>query len=139
MITFSLGDAVEGCRHVQRRLAEIANVMDHAGDLMEHWERLVVEGNLRGVLAGTDRDGNPMLPVTYRPKNAKPLTVAQRLGQDRRAKRGEYFGRGLAVSGVQQQPHIGRVSAARRSAPGSARTVLPRDHEFRYHVLAGGC
>jgi hypothetical protein len=111
MITLDLTEAIRGCERIQRRLAEIEHVMDHAGDLMEHWERLMEEGNRRGVLEGTDRDGNPMLPVTYRPTytqkraiyagTAKPIrpTLAQRLGQHARAQRGNLFGFGPAVSG----------------------------------------
>ena len=69
MITLDLSRAVAGCRRIQRRLEAIEHVMDHAEDLMQHWRRLMEAGNLAGVLAGTDGDGNPMLPVTYRPRN----------------------------------------------------------------------
>lgn len=109
MITLDLSEAIRGCERIQRRLEAITNVMDHAGDLMEHWERLMEEGNRNGVLAGTDGDGNPMLPVTYRPRFSranyggagKPvkLTVSQRLGQHARTKRGDFFGLGPAASG----------------------------------------
>jgi hypothetical protein len=109
MITLDLSEAIRGCERIQRRLAAIEHVMDHAGDLMEHWERLMEEGNRRGILEGTDKDGNPMLPVTYRPRFSranyggagKPvkLTVSQRLGQHARTKRGDFFGLGPASSG----------------------------------------
>lgn len=36
--------------------------------LLETWEKIIVEDNRRGVLAGTDKNGVPMIPVTYRPK-----------------------------------------------------------------------
>lgn len=39
-----------------------------ARPLMVAWELIIREDNRRGVLAGTDKDGNPMAPVTYRPK-----------------------------------------------------------------------
>jgi hypothetical protein len=114
VITLSLASAIAGCDRIQRRLARIANIMDHAGDLMEHWERLMEEGNRRGVLEGTDKDGGTMLAVTYRPTyaqkraiyagTAKPVrpTLAQRLGQPARPKggRGEFFGHGPAISGL---------------------------------------
>ncbi|MGO8949902.1 MAG: hypothetical protein ACLQUY_20050 [Ktedonobacterales bacterium] len=112
MITIDLSSAIAGCERIQRRLAAIANVMDHAGDLMKHWELLMEEGNRKGVLAGTDKDGNSMLPVTYRPTyaqkraiyagTAKPVrpTLAQRLGQPSRNPRGEFFGFGAAISGL---------------------------------------
>jgi len=113
MITLDLSEAIAGCERIQRRLAAIANVMDHAGDLMKHWELLVEEGNRRGILEDkTDKDGNPLLAVTYRPTaaqkkaiyagTAKPvkLTVSQRLGQNPRRKRGDFFGFGPAISGL---------------------------------------
>ena len=48
-------------------------------------ENLIDDGNRKGVLAGLDKDGENMAPVTYRPahpgtKSVK-LTVEQRLGQ----------------------------------------------------------
>lgn len=36
--------------------------------LLETWEKIIVEDNRRGILAGTDKNGNLMTPVTYRPK-----------------------------------------------------------------------
>ena len=81
MIILDLKSAVANCRQLERRLHEITNVMDHAEPLMQHWRKLMEEGNLRGVLAGEDKDGNPMLPVTYRPRNPRPMTVSERLGQ----------------------------------------------------------
>jgi len=112
MITLDLSEAVRGCENIQRRLSEITHVVDHAGDLMEHWERLMEEGNRHGILAGTDKDGDPMIPVTYRPTyaqkraiyagTAKPIlpTLSQRLGQHPRKMRGEFYGRGEHMSGL---------------------------------------
>jgi hypothetical protein len=94
MITLDLESAIAGCRRVERRLREIANVMDHAEDLMEHWRRLMEEGNLRGVLAGTDGDGNPLKKVTYRPRDPRKLTVGERLGQRTNKRRGQFAGSG---------------------------------------------
>jgi len=109
MITLDLSEAIRGCERIQRRLAAIEHVTDHAGDLMKHWRVLMEQGNLRGVLEGTDKDGNPMLPVTYRPRFSranyggagKPvkLTVSQRLGQHPRAQRGDFYGIGSHMSG----------------------------------------
>jgi len=80
---------------------------------MKHWELLVEEGNRRGILVDrTDKDGVPLLLVTYRPTaaqkraiyagTAKPvkLTASQRLGQHPRTKRGGFFGFGQHASGV---------------------------------------
>jgi hypothetical protein len=39
---------------------------------MEEWERIIEQDNRRGVLAGQDKDGRPMVPVTYRPAGDKP-------------------------------------------------------------------
>ncbi|HMF38319.1 MAG TPA: hypothetical protein VKF17_16870 [Isosphaeraceae bacterium] len=113
MITLDLSQAVAGCERIQRRLAAIEHVMDHAGDLMEHWERLVEEGNRRGVLVDqTDKDGGSLLAVTYRPTaaqkraiyagTAKPqkLTASQRLGQNPRLPRGAFYGIGDHQSGT---------------------------------------
>jgi hypothetical protein len=94
-----------------------------ASELMRSWERIIDEDNRKGVLAGTDKDGNPMAPVTYRPvqpghaafmtrggeyvafaTNPKPLTKAQkerhRLGVSARKKRGVFAGFGPAISGL---------------------------------------
>jgi hypothetical protein len=112
MITLDLSEAIAGCERIRRRLAAIEHVIDHAGPLMEHWERLMEEGNRRGVLEGTDKDGGVMLAATYRPTatqkraiyagTAKPVrpTLAQRLGQHPRKMRGDFFGFGPAVSGL---------------------------------------
>ena len=116
MITLDLSEAIRGCERIQRRLAAIEHSIDHAGDLMKHWRLLMEQGNLRGVLEGTDKDGKPMLPVTYRPRFSranyggagKPvkLTVSQRLGQHPRATRGDFYRNRLAHERVQQQPHV---------------------------------
>lgn len=130
MITLDLAQAIAGCERIQRRLAAIANVMDHAGDLMEHWERLMEEGNRRGVLEDrTDKDGNPLLPVTYRPLaaqqraiyagTAKPvkLTLEQRLGQHPRRK-----GRGSSSASVPPVP----ASTTTSPPPSAAGSMDPR-------------
>lgn len=94
MITLDLSSAVAGCKRIQRRLEAIEHVMDHAEPLMEHWRRLMEEGNLKGVLAGTDGDGSYMLAVTYRPRNPRPMSIGERLGQRSNKKRGRVAGAG---------------------------------------------
>jgi hypothetical protein len=78
------------------RLGRIAD--PDATPLMATYMRIIDDDNRKGVLAGTDMHGNPMAPVTYRPKSkdAKPvrLTVEQRLGQNAGLKRGRYVGLG---------------------------------------------
>jgi hypothetical protein len=62
-------------------------------DLLESWERLVEEGNRKGLLAGLDAQGHPAPPLKYRPKGGvRKLTVEQRLGQHPRKGRGKYYG-----------------------------------------------
>ena len=70
--------------------------------LLENWERQMEEGNRKGVLAGTDGAGNPMVPVTYRPVGTarKKLTLGERLGQRPNKRRGEYGGIGPATGGL---------------------------------------
>jgi hypothetical protein len=94
MITLDLSSAVVSCRRIQRRLEAIEHVMDHAEDLMQHWRRLMEEGNRAGVLAGTDGDGHPMLPVTYRPRNPRQMSLGERLGQRTNPRRGRFAGAG---------------------------------------------
>ena len=49
-----------------------------ATPLMTTWIKIFEEDNRKGVLAGTDKDGNPMAPVKYRPKTAKPLKIGSK-------------------------------------------------------------
>ena len=39
-----------------------------ATPLMVTWMKIIDEDNRKGVLAGLDKDGVPLAPVTYRPK-----------------------------------------------------------------------
>jgi hypothetical protein len=67
-----------------------------ATPLMEEWERIIVEDNRKGVLAGTDKDGKSMDPVTYRPKGK-----AARVGaRQRNNARGVFAGMGIHASGL---------------------------------------
>jgi hypothetical protein len=118
MITLDLESAVAGCRRVERRLREIANVMDHAEDLMQHWRKLMEEGNLRGVLAGTDGDGNPMIPVTYRPRNPRQMSVGERLGQRVNKRRGRLAGAGSYDEHAGVLPNNNLSSSAYRRLTG---------------------
>lgn len=49
-----------------------------ATPLMATWIKIFEEDNRKGVLAGTDKDGNRMAPVKYRPKTAKPLKIGSK-------------------------------------------------------------
>jgi hypothetical protein len=69
--------------------------------LMVTWMRIIDDDNRKGVLAGLDGDGNPLIPVTYRPvKPGVKLTVEQRLGQTPRKKRGRYAAFGSISEGL---------------------------------------
>lgn len=48
-----------------------------ATPLMLSWMIIMEEDNRRGVLAGLDKDGVPMRPVTYRPKVVPAVRVAK--------------------------------------------------------------
>ena len=100
MITLDLSESIAGLERLQRRLSSIRNIMDHAGPLMKSIERRIDAGNRAGVLAGLDKDGNPAPLLTYRPKNARPMTVNERLGQHPQAHKGKYQARAVTpVSG----------------------------------------
>lgn len=61
--------------------------------LMDHWMILIANDNRKGVLAGTDKDGNAMAPVKYRPKGeAVKTTAAQRNGAKANATKSGVFG-----------------------------------------------
>lgn len=110
ILRFNSDDLREGFERLSRRLVAISTIADHAGDLMEHWERVIEADNREGVLAGTDKDGGPAPPLTYRPlkqtlraiASGKPpkLSKAQRLGQRGNVRRGKYAGSGPMASGL---------------------------------------
>jgi hypothetical protein len=88
---------------LQARLRKIGD--PDATPLMRTWMMIIDDDNRRGVLAGTDMNGNAMVPVKYRPKlkpGQKPvkLTVEQRLGQKPNAKRGRFAAFGSAATGL---------------------------------------
>jgi autotransporter-associated beta strand protein len=90
---------LSGLGRLSDRLARIAH--PNVTDLMLSWMKLVLDGgNRKGVLAGTDKDGLPMAPVTYRPVGpSRKLTVAERLGQNPRKGRGRYATFGSSETG----------------------------------------
>jgi hypothetical protein len=93
-----------GLDRLRARFDRIANpdptpLLIRIADLMD-------EDNRKGVLAGRDGADVPLAAVTYRPVSAKTgkpvkkgakLTVAQRLGQDPKTKRGRYSRVGSGV------------------------------------------
>jgi hypothetical protein len=89
-----------------------------ASDLMVEWERIIVEDNRKGVLAGQDKDGTPMKPVTYRPKGAP--TKAKKSGP-----RGIFAGHGPHAAGL----HNNLTSAEYRKLSGPP--LAPRGSSSR--------
>ena len=59
MFTFDAPKLQAELGNLYAKLVSITRIADHAGPLMESWERIMVQDNLDGVLAGTDKDGNP--------------------------------------------------------------------------------
>ena len=114
MLKFNLDDIARFSVRLKRLDLMCADVTP----LLEHWERRLEEGNRKGVLAGTDGAGNPMIPVTYRPvgQTRKRLTLGERLGQKPNKRRGEYGGIGPAQGGL--LPNNNLTSRAYRQLDG---------------------
>src|SRR4051812_33701533 len=69
--------------------------------LLEEWERIIEEDNRKGVLAGLDKDGVPMIPVKYRPKGDKPRKVTKKQSNAApKGVRGVFAGMGPAAAGL---------------------------------------
>lgn len=60
----------------ERMLARLHN--PDATELMETWERILVEDNRAGVLSGLDADGLPLVPTKYR--TSQPIPTKPRSG-----------------------------------------------------------
>jgi hypothetical protein len=85
-------------------------------DLALSWMKIIDDDNRKGVLAGLDKDGNPMVPVTYRPKQpGVKLTPEQRLRQNARLSKGRYApGAGNNLSSAEYRLLDGPPLAPRR-------------------------
>jgi hypothetical protein len=72
--------------------------------LMATWQDLIVNDNRKGVLAGLDKDGQPMRPVTYRPKGPtvgiKAKSAARFRNNQAANRRGAFLGFGPHASGL---------------------------------------
>jgi hypothetical protein len=73
----------------------------NAAPLMLTWMRIIDEDNRRGILAGTDKDGVALAPVTYRPKHPGPIkpNKSQRGGRKTNAQKGAFQGLGYVSHG----------------------------------------
>jgi len=92
---------------IDRLLARLAKVGDDlwvdASGLMVSLMKIIDDDNREGVLAGLDKDGVPMAPVTYRPKPTLTIlrpTKAQENTTNARARRGAMAGFGPAAAGL---------------------------------------
>jgi hypothetical protein len=75
-----------------------------ATPLMATWMKIITDDNRKGVLAGLDKDGNPMRPVTYRPKGPtvgiKAKSASRFRNNQAANKRGAFLGFGPHASGL---------------------------------------
>lgn len=123
------------------RLADRLRKISHPSDgdfnqLMTGWSKIVDDDNRRGVLAGTDKDGYPMVPVTYRPEpkpGAKP-TRAQKNNPRKGQRRGEFRGLGPAPAGINNNltPDEYRRLAGPPLAPRGAFSRVVTNLKFRW-------
>ena len=69
--------------------------------LMVSWMRTIDEDNRTGIMAGLDKDGNAMVPVTYRPvPSPRRATRAQKNNPKKGARRGAFAGLGAHPAGT---------------------------------------
>lgn len=91
---------LSGFDRLRDRLLNVVN--PDAAPLMVSWMKTIHDDNRRGVLAGLDKDGRPMVPVTYRPRPTaqKRLTAAQRNNPRKGARTGAFAGLGAHPAGT---------------------------------------
>jgi hypothetical protein len=91
-----------GIVRINRRLDRLGELKDASVEpLLEEWEKVLVEDNRKGVLAGLDRHGIPLQPTSYRNSGAGTATKARSAFQgfgtvDRRA----WVGRNRLIRGA---------------------------------------
>lgn len=83
-----------GLDHLLAGLRQIQHL--DATPLMLSWTRIIEQDNRQGVMAGIDKDGVPMVPVTYRPLRYSSI----RSLSPTKAQRGGFRGRGPHASGL---------------------------------------
>ena len=72
-------DSDEAFAHLRERFARLQD--PDASPLMATWMQIIERDNRKGVLAGLDKNGNPMTAVTYRPVDEATTIKAQTRGQ----------------------------------------------------------
>lgn len=130
-----------GLDRLRTRFEKLAN--PNPIPLLETWSDLMDDDNRKGILAGTDGNGNPMVRPSYRPvnqnvagtKRGARLTVEQRLGQAPRTKRGRH----AAFGSISEGPYNNLSSSAYRKLDGPP--LAPRRQFSRvitnYHTRYG--
>lgn len=94
---------LSGLRRIRERLRRFSAPTDSDLALLgEAWGKIIDDDNRRGVLAGLDRYGNPMAPVTYRPRPPGPGRLAgrQKNNPAKAARRGHFAGFGPHAAGL---------------------------------------
>jgi hypothetical protein len=67
-----------GLDHILAGLRRIQHL--DATPLMLSWMQIIESDNRQGVMAGIDKDGVPMAPVTYRPRGAPKRHLRRKVG-----------------------------------------------------------
>jgi hypothetical protein len=67
-----------GLDHLLAGLRRIQHL--DATPLMMSWMRIIDDDNRTGIMAGIDKDGVPMVPVTYRPRGAPKRHLRRKVG-----------------------------------------------------------
>ncbi len=128
-----------GLDRLRARLKRIAE--PDAAPLMLSWMKTIDEDNRRGIMAGLDKDGNPIAPVTYRPKPTALRPTSKQLNNPAKgARRGQFAGLGAHPSGMNNN----LTSAEYRRLAGPA--LAPRgmfsrvvtNLKFRYGRVSAG-
>lgn len=94
-----------GIKNIQRRLKKIGDF--DPTNLLLTFEQIIEEDNRKGVLSGLDKDGHPLLPVTYRPRG-EAINIRSREADSKRlrngargnARKGNLAGRGPMAAGL---------------------------------------
>lgn len=68
--------------------------------LLEEWEGVIRRDNKRGILAGEDKDGNPLKPVKYRPVGAPSTQRVKKHQRNNAGVRGVFAGLGPHAAGL---------------------------------------
>jgi hypothetical protein len=74
-----------GIKNIQRKLRKISDF--DPTNLLLTFESIIESDNRSGVLAGLDKDGQPLLPVTYRPRG-QAVNIRSREAESKRLRNG---------------------------------------------------